>query len=48
VKAGLVADRDGRLSDRFWNRLMIPICRESGLVVGFGGGRWRPIRSRST
>jgi DNA primase len=37
VKAGLVADRDGRLSDRFWNRLMIPICRETGLVVGFGG-----------
>lgn len=37
VKAGLVADRDGRLSDRFWNRLMIPICRESGLVVAFGG-----------
>ncbi len=33
VKAGLVVDRDGRLSDRFWNRLMIPICRESGLVV---------------
>jgi DNA primase len=37
VKAGLIADRDGRLSDRFWNRLMIPICRETGLVVGFGG-----------
>ena len=37
VRAGLVADRDGRLSDRFWNRLMIPICRESGLVVAFGG-----------
>jgi DNA primase len=37
VRAGLVADRDGRLSDRFWNRLMIPICRETGLVVGFGG-----------
>ena len=37
VKAGLVADRDGRLSDRFWNRLMIPICRETGLVVAFGG-----------
>ena len=37
VKAGLVADREGRLSDRFWNRLMIPICRESGLVVAFGG-----------
>jgi DNA primase len=37
VKAGLVADREGRLSDRFWNRLMIPICRESGPVVAFGG-----------
>jgi DNA primase len=37
VKAGLVVDRDGRLADRFWNRLMIPICRETGLVVGFGG-----------
>jgi DNA primase len=37
VKAGLVADRDGRLSDRFWNRLMIPICRESGMPVAFGG-----------
>jgi DNA primase len=37
VQAGLVADREGRLSDRFWNRLMIPICRESGLVIGFGG-----------
>ncbi len=24
-------------SDRFWNRLMIPICRETGLVVAFGG-----------
>ena len=37
VKAGLVADREGRLSDRFWNRLMIPICRESGMPVAFGG-----------
>ena len=37
MKAGLVVDRDGRLADRFWNRLMIPICRESGLVVAFGG-----------
>ena len=42
VKAGLVADRDGRLSDRFWNRLMIPICRESGLVVAFGGRAMEP------
>ena len=37
VRAGLVADRDGRLSDRFWNRLMIPICRESGIAIAFGG-----------
>jgi DNA primase len=37
VKAGLVVDREGRLADRFWNRLMIPICRETGLAVAFGG-----------
>ncbi len=37
VRSGLVVDRDGRLADRFWNRLMIPICRESGSVVAFGG-----------
>ena len=37
VKSGLVVDRDGRLFDRFWNRLMIPICREGGSIVAFGG-----------
>src|SRR5262245_19963571 len=37
VKSGLVMDRDGRLVDRFRNRLMIPIARDSGSVVAFGG-----------
>jgi DNA primase len=38
VKSGLVAEREGgELLDRFRNRLMVPICRESGSVVGFGG-----------
>jgi DNA primase len=37
LKSGLVMDRDGRLVDRFRNRLMIPIARESGAVVAFGG-----------
>jgi DNA primase len=37
VRAGLAVERDGRLLDRFWNRLMIPICRESGAVMAFGG-----------
>ncbi len=37
LKSGLVMDRDGRLVDRFRNRLMIPITRESGAVVAFGG-----------
>ncbi|MPY89597.1 MAG: DNA primase [Luteitalea sp.] len=38
LKSGLVAERDGgAIVDRFRNRLMIPICRESGSVVAFGG-----------
>jgi DNA primase len=37
LKSGLVVDRDGRLVDRFRNRLMIPIARDSGAVVAFGG-----------
>ncbi|HEY8551752.1 MAG TPA: DNA primase [Vicinamibacterales bacterium] len=37
VRSGLVVERDGRLFDRFWNRLMIPIARESGSVIAFGG-----------
>ena len=38
VKSGLVMERDGgRLVDRFRNRLMIPIARDNGTIVAFGG-----------
>jgi DNA primase len=38
LKAGLLVQRDdGSVLDRFRNRLMIPICRESGPVIAFGG-----------
>jgi DNA primase len=38
VKSGLVVQReDGQTIDRFRGRLMIPICRDTGSVVGFGG-----------
>ena len=38
VKSGLAVQRDdGTLVDRFRNRLMIPICRDNGAVIAFGG-----------
>lgn len=38
VRSGLVVERDaGSLVDRFRHRVVIPICRESGAVVAFGG-----------
>jgi DNA primase len=38
IQSGLVAERDsGERIDRFRNRLMVPICRDTGSVVGFGG-----------
>ena len=38
LESGLVVERDGgEVVDRFRNRLMIPICRDSGSVVAFGG-----------
>lgn len=38
VKSGLVLEREGgRLVDRFRNRLMIPIARDNGAIVAFGG-----------
>jgi DNA primase len=38
IRAGLVVQRDdGSAIDRFRNRLMIPICRDTGAVVAFGG-----------
>ena len=38
LKSGLVVERaEGRTTDRFRDRLMIPICRDGGSVVAFGG-----------
>ena len=38
LKSGLLAQRDaGPARDRFRNRLMIPICRDSGVIIAFGG-----------
>lgn len=38
LKSGLARqNEDGPAKDRFWNRLMIPICREGGSIVAFGG-----------
>ena len=38
VRAGLLVQKDdGSVVDRFRNRLMIPICRDTGSVIGFGG-----------
>ena len=38
LKSGLIVQRDtGPARDRFRNRLMIPICRDSGPIIAFGG-----------
>jgi DNA primase len=38
VQSGLVIVRDaGEAIDRFRNRLMVPICRDAGSVIAFGG-----------
>jgi DNA primase len=38
LQSGLVLKRDnGEVIDRFRNRLMVPICRDTGSVVAFGG-----------
>ena len=38
MKSGLLVQRDeGPARDRFRNRLMIPICRDNGTIVAFGG-----------
>src|SRR5215213_2839898 len=38
LQSGLILQRDGgEVVDRFRNRLIIPICRETGSVVAFGG-----------
>ena len=38
LQSGLIVQRDnGEVVDRFRNRLMIPICRDTGSVIAFGG-----------
>jgi len=38
LRSGLVVERDQAAPvDRFRNRLMIPICRDNGAIVAFGG-----------
>ena len=38
LQSGLLVQRDdGEVVDRFRNRLMIPICRDTGSVIAFGG-----------
>ena len=38
LRAGLLVQREeGEVVDRFRNRLMIPICRDAGSVIAFGG-----------
>jgi DNA primase len=38
VQSGLVQQREGgETVDRFRNRLMVPICRDTGPVIAFGG-----------
>jgi DNA primase len=38
LQSGLILQRDsGEAIDRFRNRLMIPICRDTGSVIAFGG-----------
>jgi DNA primase len=38
LKSGLLVPREGdQPRDRFRNRLMIPICRETGAIIAFGG-----------
>ena len=38
LQSGLLVQRDnGDVIDRFRNRLMVPICRDTGSVIAFGG-----------
>jgi DNA primase len=38
LQSGLVVKRDsGEVVDRFRHRLMIPICRDTGTIIAFGG-----------
>ena len=37
IEAGLATEREGRMSDKFRNRVMFPIIDLRGNVIGFGG-----------
>jgi DNA primase len=43
MQSGLIVQRDtGEVVDRFRNRLMVPICRDTGSVIAFGGRQMDP------
>jgi len=43
MQSGLILQRDnGEVVDRFRNRLMIPICRDTGSIIAFGGRAMDP------
>ena len=43
VQSGLIVQREGGdVVDRFRNRLMVPICRDTGSVIAFGGRQMDP------
>ena len=42
VLAGLLAERDGAVADRFQDRVTIPLCGSDGRVLGFAGRAVRP------
>ena len=43
LQSGLVVRRDtGEMVDRFRNRLMVPICRDTGSIIAFGGRAMDP------
>jgi DNA primase len=43
IQSGLLVQRDqGEVVDRFRNRLMVPICRDTGTVIAFGGRQMDP------
>jgi DNA primase len=43
LQSGLLVRREsGEIVDRFRNRLMVPICRDTGSVIAFGGRQMDP------
>src|SRR2546422_5562736 len=43
LQSGLLVGREaGEVTDRFRNRLMVPICRDTGSVIAFGGRQMEP------